>query len=121
MLDQYWVEIDLLRYKQQIDIAKAILIPIIVPTLFSLKLMSDWLCKIEFSECLPGFFNPSGSTCQACPVNTYKPALGDHSCTPCSTGTSTCGQIGQVNNTCGTQKILFEVCWSGLKLVKQVF
>ncbi len=32
--DQYWVEIDLLQYKQQINIAKAI--PILVPTLFSL-------------------------------------------------------------------------------------
>ncbi len=54
MLDQYWVEIDLLRYKQQINIAKAIPIPIpipipiLVPTLFScLKrcdgLFGDWL------------------------------------------------------------------------------
>ena len=38
MLDQYWVEIDLL-HKQQINIAKAIPIPIpipiLVPTLFS--------------------------------------------------------------------------------------
>ena len=37
MLDQYWVEIDLLQYKQQINIAKVIPIPIpiLVPTLFS--------------------------------------------------------------------------------------
>ncbi len=38
MLDQYWVDIGLLRYQQQINIAKAIPIPIpiLVPTLFSL-------------------------------------------------------------------------------------
>ncbi len=35
MLDQFWVEIDLLQYEQPINIAKAIPIPILVPTLFS--------------------------------------------------------------------------------------
>ena len=50
MLDQYRVEIDLLRYKQQINVAKAILIPIpiIVPTLFSLITYYS-----TFVTCLP--------------------------------------------------------------------
>ncbi len=49
MLDQYWVEIDLLRYKQQINIAKAIPIPIpiIVPTLFSLYIVLSCFHQTE--------------------------------------------------------------------------
>ncbi len=43
----------------------------------------------------------SGTICQECPLNTFKPELGDHPCTTCPLDMTTCGLTRQTYNTCG--------------------
>ena len=59
----------------------------------------------NFVVCGAGYFS-DGSQCTACPVDSYKPQVGnDIPCTECSQNTTTNGVIAQTSNTCGRYNI----------------
>ena len=56
-------------------------------------------------ECRPGYFMSTESSCQLCPINTFKTIFSDEiePCTNCATGTGTNGATGSTNsNACST-------------------
>ena len=65
----------------------------------------DFSESIKFSPncvvCAAGYFS-DGSQCTACPVDSYKPEVGnDIPCTECLQNTTTNGVVAQTSNTCG--------------------